>query len=129
MGDPPASAKVWREKGAVLDEWNHDGYMVIGQVTGEQGPKAVLGTISEQAGGNIPGQYLSGGAMQAYMELPPASATKLRELGNEVIHTQKPAHWIDPTAGMSIGSVIEVTPGGQPSPRSAPATGAPNAPI
>ncbi|WP_321902843.1 hypothetical protein [Paraburkholderia tropica] len=108
LGEPPANATVWRKNGAVLDEWNRDGYMVVGQITGKQGPKAVVGTISEQAGRKLSGQYLEGGAIQAFVEMSPQASAKLRELGQKVISTGQPESWID----LATGMVFEIKPTG-----------------
>ncbi|WP_233171934.1 hypothetical protein [Dyella sp. ASV21] len=100
IGEPPNTAKAWRSEAAVLDEFNSDGFLVIGHVTGDAGPKAAVGTVSEQLGSNIPGQYLPGGGIQAAFYLDRASAEELARLGKEVMATQKPARWLDPVSGM-----------------------------
>ncbi|MCO4862518.1 hypothetical protein MKD38_12600 [Cupriavidus sp. WGlv3] len=68
LGSAPKSAKEWRERAAVLDEFNRDGYVVVGQIGEKSGPKAVVGTVSEQRGKDLP-QYLPGGATQAFFFL------------------------------------------------------------
>ncbi|MET3654895.1 hypothetical protein [Dyella japonica] len=108
VGDPPANAEIWRVNGAILDEWNRNGYIVIGQIVSDEGPKVVTGTIAEQTGKELADQYFQGGASQAYFEVNEASAKKLREIGNEVMRTEKPQSWIDPVSGISF----EVKPTG-----------------
>ncbi len=65
LGKAPETAEEWRKvKGAVLDEWNRDGFIVVGTV-GESGKvKACTGKIAEQGGKDILGQYLPGAALR-----------------------------------------------------------------
>jgi hypothetical protein len=102
IGEPPKTAKAWRDEAAVLDEFNSDGFVVIGQVIGDAGPKAAVGTVSEQMGSNIPGQYLTGGGTQAAFYLDRSSADELARLSQEVVATRQQARWLDPISGMSF---------------------------
>lgn len=76
--------------------------MVIGHVTGDSGPKAAVGTVSEQVSKNIPGQYLEGGGTQALFFMDRASGSRLSELGQEVIQTKQVKRWLDPVSGISF---------------------------
>ncbi|MCA7083239.1 hypothetical protein K7G19_06430 [Cupriavidus sp. DB3] len=109
IGKPPNNAKEWRELAAVLDEFNRDGYMVVGRVTNTAGPKSVVGTVAEQAGERLPGQYLPGGATQAVFFLDSSTGNRLKEMGQEVISSGKPSKpWEDPISGITF----EVRPTG-----------------
>jgi nitrate reductase NapE component len=100
LGAPPKNAKEWRMKSAVKDEWNRDGYIVVGTVPKGANPKACTGAISEQFGKSLPGQYLPGGGKQAYMEFERVQGDALQKIANEVIKTQVPAKWVDAVTGM-----------------------------
>ena len=102
IGASPQTAEEWRGPAAVLDEFNGDGYIVTGKVVGANGPKAVVGTVSEQAGTKIPGQYLPGGATQAFFFMDAKSQAELNSLGERVIATGKPIDWIDPVSGIEF---------------------------
>jgi len=102
IGKPPTNAKQWREQAAVLDEFNRDGYIVTGHVVGVQGPKAAVGTVSEQVSKKIPGQYLPGGGTQAFFFMNKESAGKLSELGEQVTKTQRPTQWVDELSGITF---------------------------
>jgi hypothetical protein len=82
VGKPPKTAKEWREFAAVLDSFNGDGFYVTAKVVGPNGPKAVVGTVSEQLGDKIPGQYLPGGATQAFFLNSEFNAT-LQKMGQD----------------------------------------------
>jgi hypothetical protein len=74
MGVAPKSAKEWRTRAAVLDEWNANGFIAILHFPpdlSERVPtaKAWLGQIAEQYGDVIPSQYLEGGGEQLFMDL------------------------------------------------------------
>lgn len=101
IGPTPASAKEFREETAVLDEFNRDGFIVEGTVHGA-GPKAAVGTVAEQGGQKLPGQYLPGGGTQAVFFLDPASASQLTTLGKRVIATGKAERWVDPVSGIAF---------------------------
>ena len=102
LGSAPKTAKEWREKAAVLDEFNRDGFFVTSRVEGKGGPKAAVGTVSEQTGTKLPGQYLPGGATQAYFYLDKALAEQLVAYGDKVVATGKPAKLVDPVSGMTF---------------------------
>ncbi|SAK78378.1 hypothetical protein AWB80_04760 [Caballeronia pedi] len=102
IGEPPANAKQWREQAAVLDEFNRDGYIVTGHVISDQGPKAAVGTVSEQVSEKIPGQYLPGGGTQAFFFLNKESSDMLSELGKNVIDTRSPVPWVDEISGIAF---------------------------
>jgi len=102
LGPAPKNAKEWREPCGVLDEFNHDGFYVTGRITGESGPKAAVGTVSEQSGKKLPGQYLPGGATQAYFYLEKTFAEQLIAHGEQVVATGKPITLVDPVGGMTF---------------------------
>ncbi|QBH03052.1 hypothetical protein [Xanthomonas oryzae] len=108
VGEAPKSAQEWRPPTAVLDEFNRNGFIVTGKVSGKNGPKAVVGTVAEQAGVKLPGQYLPGGATQAFFFLDKPVAEQLTALGKRAIAENKPFTWIDPASGM----IFEVKPTG-----------------
>ncbi|MEN1928104.1 hypothetical protein WCE37_03740 [Luteimonas sp. MJ250] len=101
LGEPPRTAKKWREQAAVLDEWNRDGYILIGTVRGN-GPKTAVGAIAEQGGTQLPGQYLPGGGTQANFRFDRASSAQLQTLANDVIASGRPATWTDPVSGIAF---------------------------
>lgn len=100
IGQAPKSAQEWRPPTAVLDEFNRNGFIVTGKVVGDNGPKAVVGTVAEQSGTKLPGQYLPGGATQAFFFLDKPVSDKLTALGKEAIGGNKPISWIDPASGI-----------------------------
>ncbi|KAA0180132.1 hypothetical protein FX016_16200 [Cupriavidus gilardii] len=103
IGKPPSNAKQWRELAAVLDEFNRDGYMLVGRVTGATGPKSVVGTVAEQSGNLLPGQYLPGGATQAAFFLDRSTAETLEKLSQSVISSGVPSKpWKDPVSGITF---------------------------
>jgi len=108
LGSPPKTAKEWREKAAVLDEWNRDGYLVVGTVPKDGSIKAAVGTISEQSGKSIPGQYLPGGNMQAVIDMNDVSKGGLASAAEEVVSSGKAKTWEDPVTGM----MFEIRPTG-----------------
>lgn len=114
VGKPPANAETWRRTAAVKDEWNRDGFMVVGTVPKKTDIKASVGLISEQAGKDIPGQYLQGGGMQAFIDWGKAprvdAVTKktLEQTGKDVIASGQAAKFTDPGTGM----VFDVKPTG-----------------
>ncbi len=89
LGRPPRTAKEWRELAAVLDGFNGDGYFVTARVIEKKGPNAVVGTVSEQVGKKIPGQYLPGGATQAVIHFDDAIKNILKEAGQQMIAGKK----------------------------------------
>ncbi|CAN7716965.1 hypothetical protein [Caballeronia sp. LjRoot31] len=102
IGEAPANAKTWREQAAVLDEFNRDGYIVTGKVTADHGPKAAVGTVSEQVSKDIPGQYLPGGGTQGFFFLPPESVKQLNFFGDQAIKTGKTFPRVDTVAGIAF---------------------------
>ncbi len=68
-GAPPKTAKEWREKCAVLDEWNRNGWLSILHIPPSTKMPACTSTVSEQFSKEIAGQYLEGGAKQAALDL------------------------------------------------------------
>jgi hypothetical protein len=114
VGEPPKSAKEWREKCAVLDEWNRDGYIVEGippksPAKGQKGVKGVFGTISEQFSENIPGQYLPGGNTQAFLNVPESVSKEIDMASKEVMKTNKP---VTPWTNMETGITFTIRPTG-----------------
>jgi DNA-binding transcriptional regulator YdaS (Cro superfamily) len=63
-GAPPKTAKEWREKCAVLDEWNRNGWLSIVNIPPGVKIPACTSKVSEQYGKKL-GQYLEGGGEQA----------------------------------------------------------------
>lgn len=70
----------------MLDEWNHDGFIVVGTVLPGHSLPACTGIIAEQTGQNIGSQYLRGGAKQAMLKLPEDVAS---ELGAAAVRAEK----------------------------------------
>jgi hypothetical protein len=64
-GASPKTTKEWREKCAVLDEWNHNGWLAMVHIPPDIKIPACTSTVSEQFSKKIPGQYLPGGGQQA----------------------------------------------------------------
>jgi hypothetical protein len=114
VGKPPVNADTWRRTAAVRDEWNRDGFMVVGTVPKNANVKSCVGLISEQVGEKIQGQYLQGGAMQAFIDwgktprVDAVTKKTLQQTGEEVIATGKAAKYTDPVTGM----VFDVKPTG-----------------
>ncbi|OLH67758.1 hypothetical protein DXO200_12140, partial [Xanthomonas oryzae pv. oryzae] len=108
IGDAPKSAQEWRPSTAVLDEFNRNGFLVTGKVVGDGGPKAVVGTVAEQTGTRLPGQYLPGGATQAFFFLDQPVAEHLTALGKRAIAEKRLLTWVDPASGMHF----EIRPSG-----------------
>lgn len=67
-GAPPKTAKEWRGPCAVLDEWNRNGWLSMIHIPKGKGIPACTSTVSEQFSKEIPGQFLEGGARQAFVE-------------------------------------------------------------
>lgn len=87
FGAAPKSAEEWRQKAAVLDEWNGNGFLVVVHVPagfGERvpGAKAWAGQIAEQYGAKVP-QYLEGGGEQLIVDLG-ALANEINKLGEDI---------------------------------------------
>ncbi|CAN7410302.1 hypothetical protein LJR289_002529 [Pseudoduganella sp. LjRoot289] len=102
VGQPPKTAKEWREVAAVLDSFNGDGFYVSARVVGNKGPKAVVGTISEQFGEKIPGQYLPGGGTQAFFLLDSGFKDILNKVGHDFANGIKTSKIIDPHTGLEL---------------------------
>jgi len=102
LGAPPKTAKEWREYAAVLDSFNGDGFLVSARVVDKTGPNAVVGTVSEQFGKEIPGQYLPGGATQAFFYLNRDFSEALTKAGQEFAKGGTVSSIIDPTTGMQF---------------------------
>jgi hypothetical protein len=64
-GAEPKTAKEWREKCAVLDEWNRNGWLTLVHIPPKAQIPACTSTVSEQFSKDIAGQYLPGGGQQA----------------------------------------------------------------
>jgi hypothetical protein len=106
LGSAPKNGKEFRGPSAVLDEWNHDGFIIVGTVREEGAVKACTGKIAEQTGKDIPGQYLPGGGKQAMFELPAEGHARLYAAGESVIATG--AH-----AKLEVGGIAwEIKPTG-----------------
>jgi hypothetical protein len=107
LGKPPKNAEEWRILSAVKDEWNRDGYIVTATVPKKSGLKGCVGLISEQAGKDIPGQYLKGGGMQAFIEIDVNLVDKvtqktLLETGLDAIKNDAPRTFTHPVSGMQF---------------------------
>ncbi len=102
LGKPPKTAREWREYAAVLDSFNGDGFFVSARVVGGNGPKAVVGTVSEQFGAKIPGQYLPGGATQAFFFLDKDFSKILSDAGHDFINGSGVHKLVDPVSGLEI---------------------------
>lgn len=102
LGPPPKTAKEWREMAAVLDSFNGDGFFVSARVIGNNGPKAVVGTVSEQMGKKIPGQYLPGGATQAFFILEKKFQDVLSKAGHDFANGASQSKILDPLTGLEF---------------------------
>lgn len=89
LGKPPANAEEWRKGSAVLDEWNRNGFIVVGTLQTEGAVKAVTGKIAEQTGSKIAGQYLPGGGVQAMVETEAKYINLINESAQRVISSGK----------------------------------------
>ena len=102
VGPAPRTAKEWREYAAVLDSFNGDGFFVTAKVVGNKGPKAAVGTVSEQFGKQIPGQYLPGGATQAFFYLDKAFSAALSKAGQDFAKGEKVSKVVDTATGLEF---------------------------
>lgn len=102
VGPAPRTAKEWREYAAVLDSFNGDGFFVTAKVVGNKGPKAAVGTVSEQFGKQIPGQYLPGGATQAFFYLDKAFSAALSKAGQDFAKGEKISKVVDTATGLEF---------------------------
>jgi hypothetical protein len=98
LNDVPSNAQQWREGSAVLDEWNHNGLIVIGTVLADHSLPACTGLIAEQVGSKIGSQYLKGGAKQAMLKLPRDVAD---ELSKVALKAEKTGHEVIVAGGVS----------------------------
>lgn len=76
LGEPPRNAEEWRQRAAVLDEWNGNGFLAVVHFPADlaermPGAKGWAGRIAEQYGTRIPSQYLEGGGQQLIIDLGP----------------------------------------------------------
>lgn len=105
VGNPPSSARKWREPAAVLDEWNGDERLCVLHIPPGVEIPACVSTVSEQFSKQITGQYLEGGARQAVLENDSAIIDIVNKLamsdqGSLVLHNGitveiKPSGWTD----------------------------------
>lgn len=84
MGEPPKTATEWRQKSAVLDEFNRNGMVTVIRIPKGVKAPACTSTVSEQYGKKIAGQYLEGGGKQAVVDfsLAPDLADVKRTIDN-----------------------------------------------
>ena len=97
LNEVPTNAKDWRQGSAVLDEWNHDGFIVVGTVLPGHSLPACTGLIAEQAGVQLAPQYLKGGAKQAMIKLPEDVA---KQLGDAALKAEKTGHEVIEAGGI-----------------------------
>ena len=64
-GSPPKTAEEWREKYAVIDEWNRNGWLSMVHIPPGVKIPACTSIVSEQFSKKIGGQFLEGGGQQA----------------------------------------------------------------
>jgi hypothetical protein len=67
-GAPPKTAQEWRQKYAVLDEWNRNGWLSTMHIPADVKLPACTSTVSEQFSKGISGQFLEGGGKQAAID-------------------------------------------------------------
>jgi hypothetical protein len=67
-GAPPKTAQEWRQKYAVLDEWNRNGWLSSMHIPADVKLPACTSTVSEQYSKGISGQFLEGGGKQAAID-------------------------------------------------------------
>jgi hypothetical protein len=97
LNEVPGNAKDWRQGSAVLDEWNHDGFIVVGTVLPGHSLPACTGLVAEQAGREIGSQYLKGGGKQAMLKLP---KDVVEELGKAALRAEKTGHEVLDAGGV-----------------------------
>ncbi len=90
LGEAPTNARSWRQGSAVLDEWNHDGFIVIGEILPGHSVPACTGVIAEQVGTDIGVQYLKGGDKQAMLDLAGDVRGQLTDMAATVVDTKVP---------------------------------------
>ena len=76
--------------------------MVTGTLPKHSQVKAAVGTVAEQVGKKIPGQYLGGGGTQAVIDLSKEAKTQLAQLGERVMASGKAESWTDPVTGIQF---------------------------
>jgi hypothetical protein len=67
-GEPPKTAKEWRQSYAVLDEFNRNGWVSVMRIPTDVKLPACTSTVSEQYSKKISGQFLDGGGQQAAID-------------------------------------------------------------
>lgn len=99
IGEPPRNAEDWRQRAAVLDEWNGNGFIAVLRFPADLAQrmpavKGWEGTIAEQYGTRVPSQYLEGGGQQLIVDLGPL-ADRITEIGERVKRgeTVVPVEW------------------------------------
>lgn len=75
----PSNAQVWREQAAVLDNFNHNGHYIEFVIPEGAALKAWEGKAAEQLNAAT-GQYLPGGGVQLFVELPSDIAAAMNKL-------------------------------------------------
>lgn len=68
IGTPPKKAMEWRQKYAVLDEFNRNGWLCLVHIPEHVKIPACTSIVAEQFSKKIPGQFLEGGGTQAAIE-------------------------------------------------------------
>ena len=111
VGEPPRSAKEWRETCAVLDEFNHDTFIVVGTPPkSNDNIKGAFGTVAEQRSVDIPGQYLPGGAQQARINFSDEKTKQAFADAQKKFNGKDPYKFTDPVTGIEF----EMRPTGWP---------------
>lgn len=85
----PGNAEEWRQRSAVLDEWNGNGFLVVLHLPEDlairmPGTNAWHGKIAEQFGSEISAQYLQGGGEQVIINLDDMLKSELNRIGEQV---------------------------------------------
>lgn len=109
IGDAPKTAEEWRQKYAVLDEFNRNGMVAMIHIPpgGKVKVPACTSTVSEQFSKDIAGQYLEGGGKQAAIDF--ALAPDLAEVSASLKMLAKRGGGIDK---LPNGVVLEVRQSG-----------------
>lgn len=105
VGEAPKTAEEWRQKYAVLDEFNRNGMVAMIHVPpgGKVRVPACTSTVSEQFSDKIAGQYLEGGGKQAAIDFSLAP-----DLGDVSKALEKLAKRGGGSAKLPNGVVLEV---------------------
>lgn len=95
VGEPPKNAETWRKQSAVIDEWNRDGYILVGRVSAKRKDplRACVGLVAEQAAPKLRTQYLPGGGKQAMIEFESRMQVQMNEIFDQVIASKKAQHF------------------------------------